>query len=148
MGYKIPDLKEDIQAAVFDYMDKYDCPQTFTDQLRQTIAEDIAYDILDKLHDFGFRAPLQVYRALDKLIELGLVHRLETLNAFVACQHKNCESNYKKTTMFTICEMCGNVHEFVNTGLIKLVKFLENDGKFKTSRTVVEFKGVCSACTE
>ena len=77
-----------------------------------------AYDILDKLHDFGFRAPLQVYRALDKLIELGLVHRLETLNAFVACQHKNCESNYKKTTMFTICEMCGNVHEFVNTGLI------------------------------
>ena len=45
-------------------------------------------------------------------------------------------------------EMCGNVHEFVNTGLIKLVKFLENDGKFKTSRTVVEFKGVCSACTE
>ena len=50
--------------------------------------------------------------------------------------------------MFTICEMCGNVHEFVNTGLIKFVKFLENDGKFKTSRTVVEFKGVCSACTE
>ena len=48
MGYKIPDLKEDIQAAVFDYMDKYDCPQTFTDELRQTIAEDIAYDILDK----------------------------------------------------------------------------------------------------
>ena len=107
-----------------------------------------AYDILDKLHDFGFRAPLQVYRALNKLIELGLVHRLETLNAFVACQHKNCESNYKKTTMFTICEMCGNVHEFVNTGLIKLVKFLETDGKFKTRRSVVEFKGVCSACTE
>ncbi len=107
-----------------------------------------AYDILDKLHDFGFRAPLQVYRALDKLIELGLVHRLETLNAFVACQHENCESNYKKTTMFTICEMCGNVHEFVNIGLIKLVNFLENDGKFKTRRSVVEFKGVCSDCTE
>ena len=107
-----------------------------------------AYAILDQLHDSGFRGPVQVYRALEKLMELGLVHRLETLNAFVACQHKNCESNYKKTTMFTICEMCGNVHEFVNTGLIKLVKFLENDGKFKTSRTVVEFKGVCSACTE
>ena len=53
-----------------------------------------------------------------------------------------------ETMSYKICEMCGNVHEFVNTGLIKLVKFLENDGKFKTSRTVVEFKGVCSACTE
>lgn len=48
MGYKIPDLKEEIQFAVFDYMDKLDCPQTLTDELRQTIAEDIAYDILDK----------------------------------------------------------------------------------------------------
>ena len=46
MGYKIPDLKEDIQFAVFEYMDKYDCPQTFTDELRQTIAEDIAYDVV------------------------------------------------------------------------------------------------------
>jgi len=41
MGYKIPDLKEDIENSVFDYMDKYDCPQVFTDELRQTIAEDV-----------------------------------------------------------------------------------------------------------
>ena len=46
MGYKILDVKEDIQAAVFDYMDKYDCPQVFTDQLRQQIAEDIAYGVV------------------------------------------------------------------------------------------------------
>jgi|TARA_B100000085_G_scaffold267569_1_gene277237 hypothetical protein len=46
MGYKIPDLKEEIQFAVFDYMDKLDCPQTFTEELRQTIAEDIAYDVV------------------------------------------------------------------------------------------------------
>ena len=39
-------LKEDIQSAVFDYMDKLDCPQTFTEELRQTIAEDIAYDVV------------------------------------------------------------------------------------------------------
>ena len=123
------------QKIIFDLIDKSGGPMK-------------AYSILFNVQKKGIKAPLQVYRALDKLIELGLVHRLETLNAFVACQHKNCESNYKKTTMFTICEMCGNVHEFVNTGLIKLVKFLENDGKFKTSRTVVEFKGVCSACTE
>ena len=62
----------------------------------------------------------------------------------IACLH----INNIRPEVVCICEMCGNVHEFVNTGLIKLVKFLENDGKFKTSRTVVEFKGVCSACTE
>jgi|TARA_Y100000361_G_C11055680_1_gene287733 hypothetical protein len=39
-------LKEDIQFAVFDYMDKLDCPQILTDELRQTIAEDIAYDVV------------------------------------------------------------------------------------------------------
>ena len=46
-----------------------------------------AYTILDKLRDHGFRAPLQVYRALEKLLEFGLVHRLESINAFVACAH-------------------------------------------------------------
>jgi len=48
MGYKIPDLKEDIENSVFDYMDKYDCPQVFTDELRQTIAEDIVNEIVYK----------------------------------------------------------------------------------------------------
>ena len=47
MGYKIPDLKEDIENNVFEYMDKFNCPQVFTDELRQTIAEDIN-DIVDK----------------------------------------------------------------------------------------------------
>ena len=46
MGYKTLDLAEDIQAAVFDYMDKLDCPQTLTAELRQPIAEDIAYVVV------------------------------------------------------------------------------------------------------
>ena len=45
-----------------------------------------AYTLLDQLRDAGFRAPLQVYRALEKLIEIGQVHRLESINSFVACQ--------------------------------------------------------------
>ena len=44
-----------------------------------------AYTLLDQLRENGFRAPLQVYRALDTLIKGGFVHRLESLNAFVAC---------------------------------------------------------------
>ncbi|MCB1460156.1 MAG: transcriptional repressor, partial [Nitratireductor sp.] len=46
-----------------------------------------AYGILDQLREEGFRAPLQVYRALEKLVDQGKVHRLESLNAFVACSH-------------------------------------------------------------
>ena len=41
MQSSLPDLKEDIENNVFEYMDKFDCPQVFTDELRQTIAEDI-----------------------------------------------------------------------------------------------------------
>ena len=48
MGYKIPDLKEDIEAAVFDYMDKLIENGDINPQFGQQIAEDIAYDILDK----------------------------------------------------------------------------------------------------
>ena len=50
-----------------------------------------AYSLLDQLRESGFRAPLQVYRALEKLIELGQVHRLESINSFVACQHSDCQ---------------------------------------------------------
>jgi Fur family transcriptional regulator, zinc uptake regulator len=44
-----------------------------------------AYELLDKLHKFGIKAPPTVYRALETLVERGLVHRIESLGAFVAC---------------------------------------------------------------
>ncbi len=49
------------------------------DTLSQSGGPLSAYTILDQLRDHGFRAPLQVYRALDKLVEFGMVHRLESL---------------------------------------------------------------------
>ena len=107
-----------------------------------------AYAILDQLHDSGFRGPVQVYRALEKLMELGLVHRLESLNAFVACQQRTCDHQSKKTIIFTICEICGSVQEFVNTGLEHLVRSLEKDIDFLTNRSVIELKGICSTCKD
>ena len=74
-----------------------------------------AYSILDQLRDEGFRAPLQVYRALEKLLEFGMVHRLESLNAFIACSHPECESH--GTIAFAICETCGNVAEFADDAI-------------------------------
>ena len=105
-----------------------------------------AYAILDQLHDSGFRGAVQVYCALEKLMELGLVHRLESLNAFVACQQKTCDHQSKKTIIFTICEICGSVQELVNNGLEHLVRSLEKDIDFLTNRSVIELKGICSTC--
>jgi len=103
-----------------------------------------AYAILDLLRDSGFRAPLQVYRALDKLVEFGLVHRLESLNAFVACSHKGCSGH--GTAAFAICEKCGLVSEFSPDEAIgRLEEWTKSEG-FRLSRTTIELRGTCQAC--
>ena len=52
-----------------------------------------AYFILDSLKKEGLNSPLQVYRALDKLVELGKIHKVESLNSFIICNNSNCASN-------------------------------------------------------
>lgn len=103
-----------------------------------------AYAILDLLRDSGFRAPLQVYRALDKLVEYGLVHRLESLNAFVACSHKGCSGH--GTAAFAICEKCGLVSEFTPDKAIEALQSWTREEGFHLSRTTIELRGTCRAC--
>ena len=105
-----------------------------------------AYTILHELREHGLKAPLQIYRALDKLVELGLVHRLESLNAFVACQHPSCERQENSTVMFTICEKCGNVRELLNDNLVSRFTQLANDIDFALKESVIELRGVCAHC--
>ncbi|MGI9364164.1 MAG: Fur family transcriptional regulator [Rhizobiaceae bacterium] len=105
-----------------------------------------AYTILDELRDQGLRAPLQVYRALDKLVEFGMVHRLESLNAFVACQHPSCVSEKKETVLFTICAECGKVEELVSDSLVNSVKEVARNVGFTLTESVIELRGYCSAC--
>lgn len=103
-----------------------------------------AYTILDQLRDHGFRAPLQVYRALDKLVEFGLVHRLESLNAFVACRHPSCEDH--ETVVFMICETCGQVNEVSDSTLAKHLKRLAVEAGFALEKSTVELRGICANC--
>ena len=103
-----------------------------------------AYDILDKLRGDGLRAPLQVYRALDKLVDRGLAHRLESLNAFVACADMHCHR--KGLIAFAICESCGKVDEFADEVIEeRLGTWARNDG-FKVERTTMEVRGRCADC--
>ena len=103
-----------------------------------------AYTLLDELRADGFKAPLQVYRALDKLVEQGRVHRLESLSAFVACQHPDCQSH--AATVFMICEKCGRVNEHTDTATANVLSAVAAQSGFQVQKTSVELRGLCSAC--
>jgi Fur family zinc uptake transcriptional regulator len=103
-----------------------------------------AYDILDRLRGDGLRAPLQIYRALEKLVERGLAHRLESLNAFVACADAHCHR--KGLIAFAICEGCGKVDEFADAVIEERVGGWAAHTGFRVERTTMEIRGRCGAC--
>ncbi|EIM75481.1 ferric uptake regulator family protein [Nitratireductor aquibiodomus RA22] len=103
-----------------------------------------AYTILDRLRGDGLRAPLQVYRALEKLTELGLVHRLESLNAFVACAHPNCHE--QELIAFAICEDCGKVEEFSDDVVKDRLDGWTRSHGFRPAKTTIEIRGNCGGC--
>ncbi|MDQ6433788.1 Fur family transcriptional regulator [Mesorhizobium sp. LHD-90] len=103
-----------------------------------------AYTLLDQLREHGFRAPLQVYRALEKLIDYGLVHRLESLNSFVACSHPHDHAH--GMIAFAICEKCGQVDEFSDDMVESRLSGWSKDHAFKLSKTTIEMRGTCAQC--
>lgn len=103
-----------------------------------------AYEILDAMRtDVRKAAPTMVYRALDFLLEQGLIHRLETLHAFIGCTHPE----HPHTSQFLICTDCGGVRE-LEDGFIQcsLHEAAEQSG-FAPRRRVVEVIGTCAICT-
>ncbi|WP_273757009.1 Fur family transcriptional regulator [Bartonella sp. MM73XJBT] len=103
-----------------------------------------AYAILDHLRDEGFRAPLQVYRALEKLVQLKCIHRLESVNAFVACLHpENCQH---ELTTFIICENCGKVNEIQNQTIVSNLRQMVQAVDFQARKSTLEIRGICKKC--
>ena len=105
-----------------------------------------AYTLLDQLRDQGFRAPLQVYRALDKLVEFGLVHRLESINSFVACAHQHDHDH--GPIAFAICGECGGVDEFSDAIVEERLRGWSRDHGFRLEKTVIEMRGTCAQCRQ
>ena len=112
--------------------------------LEQAEAPLSAYTILDQLREDGFRAPLQVYRALDKLLAAGLIHRIETLNAFVACARPHCHGH--GLVAFAICNDCGQVEEFSDAMVRERLGAWSADNGFKIDKTTIEIRGHCASC--
>tara|TARA_Y100000992_G_C21083837_1_gene404647 strand:+ start:288 stop:686 length:399 start_codon:yes stop_codon:yes gene_type:complete len=103
-----------------------------------------AYSILFNVQKKGIKAPLQVYRALEKLIKLGKIHKVESKNAFVACKNSNCEIS--KATVFSICEICEKVTEIANTKLSNYLSNFEDNTGMKYKKYNLEFFGLCKKC--
>lgn len=103
-----------------------------------------AYNILDALRDKGIRAPLQVYRALGKLVERGAVHRIESVNGFVACQLHDCGGN--EVSIFMLCTQCERANEFTDASIDKTLQALGDDRKFQAAHKVIEITGLCADC--
>ena len=103
-----------------------------------------AYTILYNVQKKGINAPPQVYRALDKLVEIGKIHKIESKNAFVACKNSDCEIS--KATTFSICESCEVVDEISDVKLSKYLSSFNHKKGMKFKRFNLEFFGLCKKC--
>ena len=103
-----------------------------------------AYTILSNVQKKGIKAPPQVYRALDKLVEIGKIHKIESKNAFVACRNSDCEIS--KATAFSICESCEIVDEISDVKLSKYLSNFNHKKGMKFKRFNLEFFGLRQKC--
>ena len=102
-----------------------------------------AYDVLGELRQISPKiAPPTVYRALAALTHGGRVHRLESMNAFIACQ---CDQ-HDNASVLSVCDDCGTVEERVAPNLLEELSGIARQSGFAPSRHVIEIHGLCSAC--
>jgi Fur family zinc uptake transcriptional regulator len=125
----------------------------FTD-LRRKVFEEIAsthasvgaYEVLDRLAKKGTRlAPISVYRALDALLEAGVVHRLESKNAYFACRRMD-KPRTGRPPIFLSCEKCGAVQEVDGDEIFHAIDSAASDASFETRVRFVEVSGTCQEC--
>ena len=102
-----------------------------------------AYEILARLGGDGRpTAPISVYRALDFLLQHSLVHRIESLNAYVACMHPGDRHD----AQFLICRVCRRVAELNSPSIGGAIGESATAASFVVARPVVEIAGICGAC--
>lgn len=102
-----------------------------------------AYDVLDALAEAGRKAaPPTVYRALDFLMEAGLVHRLDSLNAYIGCP----DPAHAHSGQFLICRECQSVIELDAGAINARIEQAAARAGFRAEQQMLEVRGVCEAC--
>jgi Fur family transcriptional regulator, zinc uptake regulator len=104
-----------------------------------------AYEVLEILNKKSVRnaAPMTVYRALDFLMEHGLVHRLASLNAFLGCDHPDGDHN----SHFLICTHCGRAAEMEDNAIEEAIRSSAQLNGFSVKTQLVEVEGLCPDCS-
>lgn len=102
-----------------------------------------AYDVLERLRRDGLAdKPPVAYRALNFLVDQGLVHRVEKLNAYVACDNPQAQHQ----PMFLICDTCQHVAERQNNLVEDLGTVIDAESGFQVQKMVFEAQGLCPSC--
>jgi len=103
-----------------------------------------AYELIERVATRGARpAPITIYRALDFLREQGLVHRIESRNAFIACVQNHDSGD---PVVFLICEKCGAVGEAAAAAVADTIKSASRAVGFTPKTPVIEISGICAHC--
>lgn len=103
-----------------------------------------AYRLLDRLKETRRKAaPPTVYRVLDFLLQHGLIHRVERLNAFVPCDDGG---RHDHAVQFLICSNCGGVNEVEDQGIADALQHVADLQGFKPGHATVEVEGTCATC--
>ncbi len=105
-----------------------------------------AYDLLDKVResvDGGVAAPPTVYRALDFLLANGFIHKLESINAFVACHHPNSAQH---SVPFLICNRCHSATELEDASIVATLDAAARGLGFAPQAQTLEVHGLCARC--
>jgi len=107
-----------------------------------------AYALLDQLRaERGGAAPPTVYRALDFLLEQGLIHKLERLNAFTPCiEAGHDHAGHSHPHQFLICRRCGTTTELTDHAAAHALEAAAARAGFRVERMTVELEGLCAAC--
>lgn len=104
-----------------------------------------AYAVLEKLSEHGIKGPPVVYRALDALMERGLVHKIQATSEYIAC---NCTADHDHgLSVLTICGGCKKVAEIHDHAVIHHLEKLSKLGLVLADHAVVELPVMCGRCT-
>jgi Fur family transcriptional regulator, zinc uptake regulator len=105
-----------------------------------------AYDLLERVRDgegAGAAAPPTVYRALDFLLANGFIHKLESINAFVACHHPNSAQH---SVPFLICDRCHSAIELEDASIVASLDAAARGLGFAPQAQTLEVHGLCAKC--
>jgi len=103
-----------------------------------------AYTLMEMLAAASTRrvAPPTVYRTLEFLLEEGLVHRINSLNAYIGCP----SPTQKHQSHFLICQSCNVAVELDDAQLNNIISLCADDAGFKLTSHSVEINGLCPNC--